>query len=308
MTHAAADAGRQPVRTLLLAAALLFASILPAAAAEDSGFGKGLLWRVSMPGVPASYIFGTFHSADPALATPSPAVRKVLDRVDRVMIEVVSSPGDDEQKWRATFLTDGRRLSDITGPERFRQVVEVGARYGIPAENLESLRPWGATGVFSIPPSELQRQAGGGETLDAVIVNIAKQRGIPVFGIETAAEQIAAFAGDSEADQLVMLYAVLDSNARIEVSFKKLKQAYLAGDLARLHDLAYEDTGSAPIDVVDRFFQRLIWDRNHRMVERVLPHLAEGNILVAVGALHLYGDKGLPGLLAQRGYDVSPVR
>lgn len=307
MIHATADAARQPTRTFLLAAAFLFASILPAAAAEDSAFDQGLLWRVSKPGVPASYIFGTFHSADPDLAAPPPALRKVLDRADRLVVEVVAGSGDDEQNLRSTFLTDGRRLSDIIGPERFKQAAEIGARYGIPAANLEGLTPWGVTGIFSIPPSELQRQTGGGKPLDTVIVAIAKKRGIPVFGLETAAEQLAAFAGDSEADQLVMLYAVLESNARIETSFEKLKQAYLAGDLARLHGMAYEDTGSAPTDVVDRFFQRLIWDRNRRMAERVLPHLAEGNTVVAVGALHLYGDEGVPGLLAQRGYDVSPV-
>lgn len=305
MTHAAAKAARRSLPTLWLAAALLFAAILPAAAGS-AAYDKGLLWRVSAPGVPASYIYGTFHSADSVLATPPPALRNILDRADRVMIEVVSDPATTRKVGMSMMLTDGRRLSDIAGPARFARVVEAGARYGIPADNLEVLKPWGAMGIFSIPPAELKRQAGG-RTLDQIIEITANERGIPVLGIETAAEQIAALAGNSEADQLALLDAVLDQGARIDDSFARLRRAYLVGDLARLYAIAMEDAGSAPAAVVDRYYKGLLWDRNYRMVERILPHLAKGNTLVAIGALHLYGDEGVPGLLAQRGYEVSAV-
>lgn len=307
MTYAAADAARRPGRLLWCAAiVLLAATTQPTRAAETSAFDSGLLWRVDMPGVPASYIFGTFHSADPALATPPPALRKVLDQADRVMVEVVSDPENMRTMGLAMLLTDGRRLSDIAGPDRFRRVVETGARYGIPAESLETLKPWGAMGIFSIPPSELRRQAGG-ETLDRVIESLAGERGIPVLGIETAEEQVAALAGNSEADQLAMLDAVLEQGPRIEDSFDRLRRTYFAGDLAGLYELAMQDTESTPDAVVERYYQRLLWDRNRRMVERILPYLAEGNTLVAIGALHLYGEDGVPGLLAQRGYEVSPI-
>lgn len=298
---------RRPLGIRFLASVVFLVAAMLPAAAGSTAYDKGMLWRISAPGIPASYVFGTFHSAEPTLATLSPALQKVLGQVDRVMIEVVSSPETTREMATAVLLTDGRRLSDIVGPDRFRRVVEAGARYGIPAENLDLLQPWGVMGILSIPVSELKRQAQG-QTLDRLIESTATERGIPVLGIETADEQLAALSGNSEADQLAMLDAVLDQGPRIEDSFEQLRQAYLAGDLGRLNELAMQDAGSTPPEVVERYYRRLLQDRNYRMAERIGPHIANGNTLVAVGALHLHGDEGLPALLARAGYDVSPVQ
>jgi uncharacterized protein YbaP (TraB family) len=55
------------------------------------------------------------------------------------------------------------------------------------------------------------------------------------------------------------------------------------------------------------FDQRLLYDRNPRMVERMQPQLQAGSAFIAVGALHLYGDKGLLRLLERAGYRVTRV-
>ena len=51
----------------------------------------------------------------------------------------------------------------------------------------------------------------------------------------------------------------------------------------------------------------LLYQRNERMVEKMEARLAEGRAFIAMGALHLYGDRGVLALLAQRGYKVTPV-
>jgi uncharacterized protein YbaP (TraB family) len=43
------------------------------------------------------------------------------------------------------------------------------------------------------------------------------------------------------------------------------------------------------------------------MLERMEKRLQEGNAFIAVGALHLPGDKGLLKLLQARGYRVSAL-
>jgi uncharacterized protein len=48
-------------------------------------------------------------------------------------------------------------------------------------------------------------------------------------------------------------------------------------------------------------------ERNLRMVERMTDRLAEGGVFVAVGALHLPGERGILNLLAGRGYRISRV-
>lgn len=41
-------------------------------AANKLPFGKGLLWKVTKPGVAPSYIYGTIHLSDPRLTTLPP--------------------------------------------------------------------------------------------------------------------------------------------------------------------------------------------------------------------------------------------
>lgn len=307
MSHTFDTASRLAYAVLFAALVLLWFGALAAAQAQDTEFSRGLLWRVDAPDAAPSFILGTFHSADPAVATPSGALRDVLDRVDSVTIEMVLDEANESQLGRAMLLTDGRRLSDIVGPERFARIVEAGQRYGIPGESLEVFRPWGVMVVFSVPPAELMRQASGAAMLDRVLQERAQERGIRVYGIETVEEQIAAIAGGDEDDQLALLDATLESSGRVDTVFQRLREAYLDEDLARLHELTLEEAQSAPANVVERFLDRIVTERNYRMAERIRPRLAEGNALIAVGALHLYGEDGLLGLLAAEGYALSRV-
>lgn len=292
---------------LAIALVLLSASIALPAAARDGEFTHGLLWRVEKEGAAPSYVFGTLHSADPEIATPSATLQRILDSVDSLTIELVIDEHAKQVLGRSMLLPDGRRLSDITGPERFQRVTEVGARYGIPPEHLDVLTPWGAMTIFSLPPSEIRKQAAGAVALDAALEATARQRGIPVYGIETTEEQVSVFSGMSETDQLALLDSTIESNDRIDTFFDRMRQAYLAGDLEQLNALTEEEAGSIPKAVIMRFLDRLILDRNRRMAERIRPRLSEGNALIAVGALHLYGDQGVLAFLAAQGYRVRPV-
>lgn len=44
------------------------------------------------------------------------------------------------------------------------------------------------------------------------------------------------------------------------------------------------------------------------MVEKIEGHLKDRACLIAVGVMHLPGDKGLISLLRDKGYVVQPVR
>jgi uncharacterized protein YbaP (TraB family) len=88
---------------------------------------------------------------------------------------------------------------------------------------------------------------------------------------------------------------------------EKLLQAYLQRDLAAMWRIGEADMARRPElkPLKEVFYQRLLFDRNTRMVERMRPQLKSGAAFIAVGALHLYGDKGLLSLLAREGYTVT---
>ena len=293
----------------LIQAALFFASLafIAASAAAQEPYSQGRLWMVEAPDVAPSYLVGTMHSADPVIATPWPALARVLDGVDSITVELVLDDNAVMAMGQAMVLTDGRTLGDIAGPERMARIAAVGANYGMPPEVLQQLWPWAVSMVFSVPPSELQRQSAGEPMLDNALREHGEARGIAIYGIETVAEQIAVFAGYSEEDQLALLDLTLEMHPQVEAEFNKMRSAWLAGDLGGLYDAAMDMPATDSPGLVENFITRLVQERNYRMAERITPLLDQGNALIAVGALHLPGEEGLLALLAEAGYVVSAV-
>jgi uncharacterized protein YbaP (TraB family) len=86
----------------------------------------------------------------------------------------------------------------------------------------------------------------------------------------------------------------------------RIVEAYLARDLAAMQRISEESSGGDQ-RANEVFADRLLYQRNERMVERIEARLAEGGAFIAVGALHLYGSRGVPALLESRGYRVTRV-
>ena len=99
----------------------------------------------------------------------------------------------------------------------------------------------------------------------------------------------------------------LQGAGRIESVFANLRDAYLARNLVAVYGILNADKSDDATGAVSRFEQRLIIDRNRRMVERMDKLLRQGNAFVAVGALHLPGAHGILQLLSDEGYQVTRV-
>ena len=52
---------------------------------------------------------------------------------------------------------------------------------------------------------------------------------------------------------------------------------------------------------------RLIFQRNEKMVQRMKPLLEKIDAFIAVGAMHLPGEKGVLALLEKQGYEVTAI-
>ncbi len=290
---------------------LLWAALgRPVAWAGEVPFGEGLLWRVqaadAAPDTAPGFLLGTIHITDErVLALPAP-VREAFDSARSATFEIILTPQVRARIGQAMILTDGRTLDAILGPETFATVAEAGRRYGFQPAQLRLLKPWALASILSIPDSEMARTRDGGVPLDQALQAEAARQGKAVHALETPAEQIALFNEMPEASQIAMLTSAIDQNAAIEELFEEMTRQYLARDTGGIYARMQAQRQEQP-ELMELFLRRFNDERNAVMVERMAERLAEGGAFIAVGALHLPGEKGLLSLLTEKGYTVERV-
>lgn len=290
---------------VLLAFVLLWAP--PASSDEKRAYTKGLLWRVEKQTAPASYVFGTVHVSD---ARVQAVVRDMLETVgplDSISLEIVQTPATMMAAAQRMFTMNGPDLSQRVSAQLFAKTVAAAAPYGLSANALERFKPWALAVTLSLPVSELRAQAAGQLNSEKILESHAANNRIALYGIETIDEQLGLFDGAAETIQVEMLRQAVQFSGITDELFARLINAYLAQDLTDFYRVMEEFSAGEQAGLQAFFEDELIARRNRRMVERILPRLAEGNALMAVGALHLPDETGVLRLLEQRGYTIARV-
>jgi uncharacterized protein YbaP (TraB family) len=282
-----------------------------AAATENAG---AVLWKVERDGRPASHLFGTVHVTDDRVLAVSPAVTAALAQSKAVALEVadLSAAANSAAMAKAAGLvmfTDGRRLDRMVSAEEYEKLKASLARAGMPSETAVLFRPWIAYLILSVPECERRKVRDGQLVLDMRLAEEAKARKIPVVGLETIEQQLAALAAVPEEQQLDMLRATLRFIDRSDDLMETMLQLYLRREMGAAWPL--QRVLARKAGVADTTYsglkKELVDDRNVRMRDAARPLLEEGGAFIAVGALHLPGDTGLVKLLREAGYTVTPV-
>ena len=291
-------------RTLLVAAV---AAALGGAAARASGAGRyeaGLLWRVDGLGDAPSHVYGTLHAEDPRLARlPSP-VLAAFESSRALMVEHAPDRYTRERFLEAALYLDGRTLVDDLGEADFERAVRAMRPIGLSREFILKLKPWGV--LLNL---RLSGQPGGGETPEAQLARLARARRMGISQIENVEEQIFTFDEMSSAAQVALLRHSLAHPEELDALAEHSLQAYLRGDLKALWDAQEAFSNRHPELRAHRaeLMKRVVLDRSVVMAYRMQRELRRGRAFVAVGALHLYGPKGVLALLEDDGLRAERV-
>jgi uncharacterized protein YbaP (TraB family) len=296
---------------LALAAAALAASwtraraFTPDATREAAArFEHGLLWRVSRPGAPDSHVFGTIHITDPRVEDPPAAALDALSGSRRFAMELVTDEVVDDRLFELEELRGGRRLEPLIGSEAYDRVRSLLAEQGVPERVVERMKPWVAmlaAGRIGARDASL--------ALDRRLLAAARARRLRIQPLESLEEQIASFDTVPLTTQIALLKHVLDHRDVLEGETESTIRAWLAGDLAELArfpermDRRFPGIGAHYRELV----HHLIHNRTVLMHYRLAPPLRTGRVFVAIGALHLEGEKGLLAMLADDGYRLARI-
>ncbi|OQW93908.1 MAG: hypothetical protein BWK79_08650 [Beggiatoa sp. IS2] len=270
--------------------------------AAETTSQKGLLWKIEKLGVEPSYLLGTIHSEDPRITQLPPIIEQHFTQARSVTLEILLNFSNAMSSLTSLYLKSPQSLDKLIDKEDYTQIVETLREHGMPEEAVKRLKPWATMMLISMPKSK------SGEFLDLLLYQNAQKLKKPVYGLETTKEQEQVFESLSINEQIILLKETLKYLKDMPTIFDEMHKLYLERDLTAILAFSndYMRTDEHQV-LVDKFMKRLVDDRNLRMLERMQARLKEGNAFIAVGALHLPGDKGLLKLLETRGYHVSPI-
>lgn len=263
-------------------------------------YDKGLLWEVTNPQGRTSHILGTIHSSDPRVLALAPPVQASFDSAGHFVMEFIPDAGSIGLLQTKMLYPEGQQLKDALPETLYGRSIEAMARRGVPELVTARMRPWTVLVTLNMPPDS------GNMILDMMLYQNAAMAGKAMTGLETAEEQIAVLADWPQEKIIQWLEDTITHQAEIEALQVRLLEAWLDRDLARLQTISEEmEFGDA--EDYEAFTERLVDERNQRMVRRMRPALDEGGAFVAIGALHLPGEKGVLNLLTQKGYRITVV-
>jgi uncharacterized protein YbaP (TraB family) len=274
------------------------------ARAGGARFRSGLLWRIVGQRAEPSHVFGTLHAGDPRLQRFPDPVRRAFEVSRALMLEYYPDRYARERFLEAALYLDGRTLDQDIGEADFERAVRALQPIGLSREFIRTLKPWGA--LLNL---RISRQPAGAEPAETRLFRLARARRMPVSQIENVEEQIFTFDEMTRAAQVALLKHYLSHPQELDALAERTLQAYLLGDLQGLWDAQAEFAGRHPEIRTSHaeLVKRVVLDRSVVMAYRVQRELRRGRAFVALGALHLYGARGVLALLEEDGYRTERV-
>lgn len=271
-----------------------------------------LLWKISGNGLEKpSYLFGTHHIAPISMLDSVAGFNEAFKAADKVYGEMVMSESKTPQAQQAmlayVMAPQDSTLTAVLTPAQIDSVNTMLQKYMGPMASVNQfdvLKPSMVCTVVALAQSQRAFPSFNPEQqLDTEIQTRAAAAGKEVGGLETLDDQCKALFGSPIIEQAKELMdLVRNDNKSLEMAHT-LANAYMAGDLNKMLEIIEDPTMGAGENA-----EKLINKRNANWVGVMAGLLPTASILIAVGAGHLPGEKGLISLLRNEGYTVEPVK
>lgn len=261
---------------------------------------RGLLWRYEKDGR-NGWLFGTIHTGQAEWSVPGPALAGALILADRLVLELDPLAEDFNSSLRDS---PAAAQPQAVVPPALAARLQAQRERACVGTMLDGLSPaMQAISLLSLSGRSIGLDPNWGQ--EAVLSGRFHAEKRPVESIETVNQQVGALMGEDDPLQsLIGALNELENPASLEV-VRQLAAAWAAGDRAKLADYPRwchcADTAEQRA-----MMDRMLGERNARMaayIERL--HAAGARPVVAVGALHLVGDEGLPARLQRAGFQLT---
>jgi len=260
---------------------------------------KALLWKISGKGLKQpSYLFGTIHMICENDYTWTPEMEQVLKGAKKVALELDMDDPELQTNVAAGLILEGKTLKDFYSAEDYSRLSDYAEKNNLPLAMMQQIKPFAIMALLyaKVLPCDVPF------SYESKFVTAAQEQHVEVVGLESVKDQLDVFDHmnqDSAAHQLLDMLVHMDS---AKAEYGRMLAAYNSQDLPALYSLVLESP-----DYKDDL-DMLLFDRNRKWIPGIEKMAAQQATFIAVGAGHLWGDKGVIALLRKKGYTVTPVR
>ncbi len=292
-------------------------AILDAAIASHP-YPAGNLW-LATKGNSTIHILGTMHLNDARLGPYLKPFWEIADNADLILLEGTRGSMDKLKNRMlkdpaVMFITDGPTLPERLPEEEWQALITEMSARGIPSFLTAKMQPWYVSMMLAIPPCAM---AGMAEQngVDFRIMEYADSHSIPTRALEPYDTLFSLFGDDDPKEELDAIRLALVGAKNGDAMIATLIDTYLSGEHRAIWEFnrmqTKRDSGLSEAEANRLFAEMegpLLIDRNTSWMDVILPAAAEAdNIIVAVGAAHLSGEKGLLYMLEQSGYTLTRI-
>ncbi len=262
---------------------------------------SSLLWEVSKDGIEQpSYLFGTIHMIAKKDFFFTDVMRDKFNSCDKLVLEIDMSTLSLKQQieiGKKAILNNGQTLQSLMGDSAYHAFFS----YVMDSLNIKEkktrkynrLKPFYITGLL------LKDYVGKIRSYETQLTKYSKKQKMELGALETIAFQMSLVDELSLKDQ-----AELFLDAKSVKEFDDLVQMYIHQDLNAMYESSNESYDSEQYNF---FVESFINKRNNNWIPLIEDLVKTQATFIAVGALHLPGEKGVIALLRSRGYTVTPV-
>ena len=265
-----------------------------------------LLWRISGNGLQKpSYLFGTMHMLCADDIALSDSLKNAINTADQVYLELdMDNLFEMLGAMQHMTMRNDTTLADLLTKEEYQKVkTHFDSKGGLmPFEMLRVLKPLLTASLLAEQQTSSCDQM---ISMDQLVMAEAKKNAVPVKGLETMDFQLGIFDKipyKLQAKQLYQMIAGGEGKGE-KNEMQMLTNAYRQQQLDKLEEMTRNENMG-----MKEFTDLLLDSRNVEWAKKLQQLMKDESLVVAVGAGHLPGAKGVINLLRKAGYKVEPVK
>jgi uncharacterized protein len=264
--------------------------------------GKQFLWEVNQDSATV-YLVGSIHMLDESIyPLPSPYT-DAFNSSDQLILEMNLDSLDlgmvTGLLLKRGVYTDSRTLKGMLPDSTWQLAKAKIESFGFDISMMNKFRPWFV--MLTISALEMQNRGFKAEHgLDMYFYNLAKEKAMPISGLESLADQVMMFDDVPDSVQVrVLQHSLVDSESQSD-QLDDIVSAWRNGDTKGIEDIVMGDLKASP-----EAYDAVLVKRNHNWYPKIRRLLNKRKTtFVVIGAGHLIGDEGLLELLRKDGYQV----